>query len=308
MTRVVAIGGGHGLVPALQALRLLDVEPTAIVTVADDGGSTGRLREDLEIIALGDLRMALLALARDADLAGVLAHRFQRGELEGHAVGNLVLVALHELSGGDDVEALRRAGALLGAGGTVLPATLVPVHLRARVAGRDIHGQVRVATADERVERVWLDPVDPPACAEAVAAIAAADVVVLGPGSLFTSVIAVLAVPGIRAALAASRARAVYVANLWQQSGEAAGLDLGAHVAALLAHAPGVTLDAVLAHAGPVCQGTTPVTGDLPPGAAGTVVHADLVAREPDGTLAYRHDPRRLAGALAPLLERAPIG
>jgi uncharacterized cofD-like protein len=304
---VVAVGGGHGLSPALQALRRLGTEPTAVVTVADDGGSTGRLRQDLGIIAPGDLRMALLTLARNTDLAELLAHRFTRGELEGHALGNLVLVALQEDAAGDTVAALDRAARLLDAAGRVLPSTLGPVHLCASVGGVQVRGQVRVATAKAPIQRIWLDPPDPPACREAVEAIADADVVILGPGSVFTSIIANLAVPGIRDALATTSARVIYVANLWQQRGEAAGLDLAAHVRGLLLHAPDTRLDAVVAHDGPVPSDVFPVVGELPEGMDVPLVTGDLVARHPDGEVAPAHDSERLAQVLEPLLSRPAL-
>ena len=300
--RVVAIGGGHGLSPALQALRELDLEPTAVVTVADDGGSTGRLRADLGIIAPGDLRMALLTLARNEPLATLLAHRFERGELEGHAVGNLMLVALQEQHAGDALEALDAAGRLLDAAGRVLPSTLVPVHLCAQVGGKVVRGQVRVATTEAPIERVWLDPSDAPACDASVEAIEAADLVVVGPGSLYTSVIANLAVPGIREALARTSARVIYVANMWQQEGEAGGLDLAAHLEALVQHAPGLKLHSVLVHDGPLPQGAEPVAGGVCDGVDAEVCCRDLVARDAHDRPLWRHDPHRLAAAIAPLL------
>ena len=300
----VAIGGGHGLAPALQALLELGVEPTAVVTVADNGGSTGRLRDDLGIIAPGDLRMALLTLARNRPLADVLAHRFKRGELEGHPLGNLLLVALQEMAGGDALAGLEAAGRLLDAAGRVLPSTVVPVHLCARAGGQQVQGQVRVATAEAPIERVWLDPPDAPACEPAAAAIRAADVVVLGPGSLYTSVIANLVVPGIGRAVAETDARVVYVANLWQQPGEAAGLNLAGHVNALLAHAPGLHLDSVLVHDGPLPARARAVDGVLPHNVDAEVRCADLVARTAEGVPTWRHDPAQLGAALEPLLKR----
>lgn len=301
-TNAVAIGGGHGLSPALQALRHLDLEPTAVVTVADDGGSTGRLRADLGIIAPGDLRMALLTLARNETLAEVLAHRFERGELEGHAVGNLLLVALQEMHGGDALAGLNAAAGLLHAAGRALPATLVPVHLCARVGGRIVRGQVRVATTDARIERVWLEPEEPPACGPAVEAIRGADLVVLGPGSLYTSVIANLAVPGIRDALTGTQAKVLYVANMWQQQGEAAGMDLGAHLEALLEHAPGLRIHDIIVHDGPLPEAASPVAGEVCDGVDAGVSCSDLVARDEAGRPAWRHDPQRLAAAIAPFL------
>ena len=301
--KVVGIGGGHGLSRALAALRLLDIAPTAIVTVADDGGSSGRLREQHGVVALGDMRRALSALARRADLAALVDHRFRQGELEGHALGNLMLLGLQELCDGDLVAGLDRAAGMLECAGRVLPCTVEPVQLVATVGGRDVAGQVRVATADERVERVWLDPPDPEACAQAVAAIAAADVVVLGPGSLFTSIIAALLVPGIATALAATTARTLLLANLLTQPGETAEFDAQAHVDALLAHVPGLQLDAVVLHDGPQSVAAGKALGTRVSHAAiRRTCTADLALRRPDGTVTGLHDPQRLADALAPLL------
>lgn len=302
MARVVALGGGHGLARVLRALVTLGDEPTAVVTVADDGGSSGRLRRELGIIAPGDLRMALLALARDRELAAALAHRFRGGELQGHALGNLLLVALAEQRGGF-VEALGRAARLLDCAGAVLPSTTSVVDLCARVAGTRVDGQAHITHVDGRLEHVWLEPADPPACPEAVAAIRDAEVIVLGPGSLFTSVIANLLVPGIREAIAATPARLVYVCNLRTQLGETSGLDAAAHVEAIRAHLEGRDLDAVVLHEGPVSGegGAAPLGTDVPDDAAKQVVRADLAERH-EGEPRPAHDPALLADALAPLI------
>jgi uncharacterized cofD-like protein len=296
---VVAIGGGHGLSRVLLALRKLDVAPTAVVTVADDGGSSGRLRRDLGIIALGDLRMALLALAGDRALAEVLAHRFERGDLAGHALGNLLLLALTERADGDVPDALRRAEALLGCEGSVLPSTTASVQLSALIAGRRVEGQANVTKSRSRVEDLWLEPHDPPACPAAVRAVRAADVVVLGPGSLFTSVIANLLVPGLRRAVRESPAELVHVANVQAPPGETAGLSLTGHVEHLRRALDGRTLDAVVMHDGP-----PPTTGGGALHAAAQIpgvtrtIRADLLVRQADGSVGRAHDPDRLAAAL----------
>ncbi|HEY8341047.1 MAG TPA: uridine diphosphate-N-acetylglucosamine-binding protein YvcK [Egibacteraceae bacterium] len=304
--RVVAVGGGHGLSRALAALRHLDVDATAVVTVADDGGSSGRLRRDLGVIPPGDLRMALLALARRRDLADLFGHRFSRGELAGHALGNLALVALAEQTGGDFVAALDRAAAMLDCCGRVLPATLAPVQLKARVSGAQVEGQRRVTRSGGRVERVWLEPGDPPVCEEAAAAVRAADAIVLGPGSLYTSVIAALLVPGLAAAIAAASAPVVYIGNLRTQPGETTGLNADGHVAALRAHVPGLRLDVAVIHRGPVAsQGPGEPLGELDDTAVGRVVAADIAARDPDGSVSDGHDPERLAAVLGAVLDDA---
>lgn len=305
---VVAIGGGHGLARALEALRLLAVEPTAVVTAADDGGSSGRLRRDLGIIAPGDLRMALLTLARNRTLAAALEHRFTRGHLEGHALGNLLLVALAEQSGGDFVAALNTACALLDCAGRVLPSTTDVVHLNAQVAGQQIDGQAQVAAALGPIDRVWLDPGNPSVTPDAVAAVAASDLVLLGPGSLFTSVIANLLVPGLGEALAETTARIVYVANILTQPGETTGLGAQEHVDALLAHVPELTLDAVVLHAGPPGAGVgAPLGVDVAHPRVNEIILADVVARQADDRVGFGHDPARLARVLAPLVERAAV-
>lgn len=281
--RVVAIGGGHGLAATLRAARRYAGDITAIVSVADDGGSSGRLREALGIPAPGDIRRCLVALSEPESLwATTFEHRFEAGELEGHAVGNLVIAGLTAATG-DFVAALDHAARLLGAVGRVLPATTTPVVLKATAAGGVVQGQVRVARTG-RIANVGLVPPDPDAPPAVVEALARADQVLLGPGSLFTSVLAAVAVPDIRDALATTSARRVYVCNLRPQVPETDGYDVAAHVEALLAH--GVEVDAV------VCD-----PAQLPVGTLATPCVERPLAR-PDG---LAHDPDRLAVALAEL-------
>ena len=302
---VVGIGGGHGLARALAAVQLLGEAPTAIVTVADDGGSSGRLREEYGVVALGDLRMALFTLARHPQLAPLFQHRFQGGDLKDHAVGNLLLLALIESCEGDLVAALDRAAELLQCDGRVLPSTTEAVQLHAQVGNSEVGGQVRVATAQERVGRVWLEPSAPQACAEAVEALAAADVVLLGPGSLFTSVLAALLVPGIAQAVTSGGADVVLIANMLTQPGETSDFDGDAHVEALVSHVPGLRLDAVVLHDGPQVEGAGhPLGTKLSHPAVGDLVCADVALRGPDGAVTGMHDPQRLADALRPLLGR----
>jgi uncharacterized cofD-like protein len=251
---VVVIGGGHGCSRSLAALRRLDVRRTAVVTVADDGGSSGRLRRDHDVVALGDLRMALLALAVDAPagdaratVAALAERRFERGELAGHSLGNLILLGLLEEHDGDLVAAVDALGTLLGAVGRVLPVTLVPVTLSAETATGAVTGQVAVATA-RRIERVHLEPAAPPLTPTVAEHIAEADIVLLGPGSLYTSVLPVLLVPGLAEVLATTRAKVVLVGNLREQTGETEGMSLADHAEALLQHVPSLRIDVVLAH------------------------------------------------------------
>lgn len=296
--RAVALGGGHGLSRSLTALRRIADEVVAVVSVADDGGSSGRLRRDLDVIPPGDLRMALGALSQRARLAEVLGYRFPRGELEGHALGNLVLVALQDLHAGDLVAALDELALHLGVAGRVLPCTREPVTLHARSAAGGVSGQAAIA-ATSRLERVWLEPAAPTGTPAALAAVAAADLVVLGPGSLYTSLLPNLLVPDLAAAVAAARAPKVLVANLREQPGETEGMTLLAHLAALHEHVPALTIDAMVVHEGPAAMGPGRSLQDGPLGLESrvpTVVRADLLDSH-DG-----HDPAALADALSQLV------
>jgi uncharacterized cofD-like protein len=283
---VVAVGGGHGTAVTLRALRRYAGEITAIVSVADDGGSSGRLRQQLDVVALGDLRKCLVALADpDSVLAQAFEHRFgETGELSGHALGNLVLAGLVDATG-DLVAGIDAAALLLGSAGRVLPATTEKVTLKAEADRGEVEGQVAVSAAG-RIRRVSLVPGGSSPPPEATAALAAADQVVIGPGSLYTSVLAAVAVPGIAEALSATGAQRVYVCNLFPQIPETEGYDVAAHVAALREH--GVEVDVVLwDSAGGIVAG--PVDRPL----------ADRPLAGPNGLV---HDPVRLASALSDLL------
>jgi uncharacterized cofD-like protein len=262
---VVALGGGHGLAASLSALRRVADDLTAVVTVADNGGSSGRLREEFGALPPGDLRMALAALCGDDEWgqtwARVLQHRFESsGEMHGHAVGNLLIVALWELLG-EHVSGLDWVARLLGAQGRVLPMALTPLHIAAQVLGADpadpaavttVRGQVEVATTHGKVLSVGLEPDSPQACPEAVAAVRAADWVVIGPGSWYSSVIPHLLVPELRAALQETPARLLLNLNLVDQPGETEGLTQAEHLDALVRHAPDLRLDVVLGDRGTV--------------------------------------------------------
>ena len=315
--RVAALGGGHGLAASLSALRRVTEAVTAVVTVADDGGSSGRLRRELGVLPPGDLRMALAALCGDDEWgqtwSRVVQHRFaSEGELHGHAVGNLLIVALWELLD-DTVRGLDWVGRLLGARGRVLPMSSVPLEMVALVAGLDpadpgrlveVRGQESVATTDGRVVEVHVEPRDPPACAEAVAAVEAADWVVLGPGSWFTSVIPHLLVPQLRRAIVGTAARRLVNLNLAAQSGETTGFSQATHLEVLAAQAPELRLDVVLADAS--IERDPVGLRDLESAASGmggAVVLADVAAR--DGS--PRHDPVRLARAYAQVFARERI-
>jgi uncharacterized cofD-like protein len=308
-TRVVAFGGGHGLAATLAALRRLPgLHITAVVTVGDDGGSSGRLRADRGALPPGDLRMALAALAEDDALsratAQVMQYRFAGIDpLAGHAVGNLLLLGLMEAYG-DPVVALDHAAALLRARGRVLPMSPHPVQIEARVAGIDpehpeavttVRGQHAVAVCPGRVQRLGLSPAEPPACAQAVAAVGEADWLLFGPGSWYTSVIPHLLVPDLAEAIVASPARRLVTLNLATES-ETHGLSLPDHLRALTRYLPALRADVVLADG--------KAAGDPEPlhraaESLGARLILAPVAVEDGGP---RHEPAALAAALAPLL------
>jgi uncharacterized cofD-like protein len=316
--RVVALGGGHGLAASLGALRRVTDDLTAIVTVADDGGSSGRLRRDYGVLPPGDLRMALAALCRDDEWgitwSKVVQHRFGGDrELAGHAVGNLLIVALWDLLG-DTVAGLDWVGRLLGTGGRVLPMAAVPLDIVAEVVGADparpdevstVRGQAECATTPGRVQSITLLPPDPPAVPEAVQAVLDADWVIFGPGSWFTSVLPHLLVPKLADALHVTSARRVVVLNLAPQPGETDGFSPHKHLQVLAEHAPALTVDVVLADATAAGSGDP---ADLEKAAdmlGARLVLADVAAA--DGT--PRHDPRLLAEMYAQIFRNGiPTG
>ena len=259
LPRVVALGGGHGLSASLTALRRITDRLTAVVTVADDGGSSGRLREEFNILPPGDLRMALAALCSD-DHAGrtwanVLQSRFTgEGSLGGHAIGNLLIAGLWQQFD-DPVEGLDMVGDLLRTRGRVLPMSSIPLEIEADVVGLDpfapdevctLSGQATVAKSRATVQGVRLVPSAPPARAEAVEAIAQADSVVLGPGSWFTSVIPHLLVPDLAKAILETKAQRILVLNV-APAEETDGFSASRHIELLADHAPGLRLDVVIA-------------------------------------------------------------
>jgi uncharacterized cofD-like protein len=308
----VALGGGHGLAANLAALRHVVKDLTAVVTVADNGGSSGRLRREFGVLPPGDLRQALSALCGDDDWgrtwARVLQHRFSStGEMDNHAVGNLLIVTLWQQLG-DHVAGLDLVGRLLGAEGRVLPMAVTPIDILADVRGLDpadrnalttVRGQVEVASTDGQVHAVHLDPEDPPACPEAIAAVADADWVVLGPGSWFTSVIPHLLLPELRRALVQSSARTVVTLNLEPQAGETDGFAPETHLEVLAEHAPDLKVDVVLADRASVVDRDQ--LAEVARSLGADLVVADLAVG--DGT--PRHDPAKLARAYAGFLAEA---
>jgi uncharacterized cofD-like protein len=326
--RIVAIGGGTGLSALLRGLKEHTSNITAVVTVADDGGSSGILRTELGIPPVGDIRNCIAALADAEPLMNeLLQYRFPAADtadtdhatpadrdaqaegpgLAGHAVGNLLLAAMTAIEGGDFEEGVRRINRILAVRGQVVPVTATPLTLHARCRdGSIVDGQSRIMrTAD--IERVWVTPDDVRASDDALAAIAEADLIVIGPGSLYTSLLPSLLVPGIREALVATAAPRLYVCNVATQDGETAGMGLAAHVEALIGHtAPGL-VDVVLANNrfdARIPTGWTAETVRLhwPPvsvSPAPRLILDDVV--DPDN--AHHHDPERLAAAIMRALE-----
>lgn len=294
---IVCIGGGHGLSAALRAARQITERVTAVVTTADDGGSSGVLRRHLGIPAPGDLRMAIAALAPDPEREMLIQYRPpEDGTFAGHPLGNTLIAALAQHHG-DFAKAVREVHLFVGAIGEVLPACVEPVELRAKIAGSEVTGQVAIARGPGAVEHLWLEP-DAPAHGEALDAVRDADLVVLGPGSLFTSVIAALLPKGMAETLPLAE-RIALVMNLSEQDGETLGMDAAAHVAALYAHVPGVRLDAVLLHDGSYEGVARPIMLDEESLAA---ARAPAVWANLKNDRRPVHDPILLADALRTLL------
>jgi len=249
--KAVAIGGGTGLPQVLRCLLDLGYEPTAVVTMADDGGSSGMLRRDLGILPPGDIRNCLVALSEDehSAIAQVFQYRFADGEgLAGHALGNLILAALADITGGF-ANAVSAAGAALGVRGRVLPSTLEDIALHGvDRAGTEVFGQARLAVNEEAVDRVFLQPENPHAYPPVIDAIREADVIIIGPGSLYTSLIPNFLIEGVAEAVRRSSATRIYVCNVANLRGETHGLDAADHVRALVDHGLKGALDVAIVH------------------------------------------------------------
>lgn len=307
--RVSALGGGHGLKATLAALRIIAAEHlTAVCTVADDGGSSGRLRQDMDIIPPGDLRMALTALCDDTDWgrtwADVMQHRFTSkagvtGSLDDHAMGNLLIVALWELLG-DPVDGLRWAGALLGARGQVLPMSRTPLTMSGLIQpekaekqqGR-ISSQAELAHAGKlgRLTDVQIHPAEAEACAEAVTAIELSDWIVFGPGSWYTSVLPHLLLEDLRSALNETEAKRCVVMNLNADTGETRGMSPAEHLDVIAHYAPGLRIDAVIADLGSVSDAEQEEFAAAAERLGAEITYARVRSKDrPDV-----HDPLRLA-------------
>jgi uncharacterized cofD-like protein len=310
--RIAALGGGNGLSTVLRGLKSEAVDLTAIVTVADDGGSSGRLRRELGVLPPGDIRNCLVALADDESLLGQLfQHRFADGDLAGHSFGNLFLAALAEVTGSFDL-AVRESSRVLKVNGRVLPSTLEQVRLWAeRADGTTVCGETQIGSGQGACRKVWLDPA-PDAHPRTIDAILDADVVLLGPGSLFTSVLPHLAVRDIVEALQDTRALRVYVGNVMTQLGETEGFDAADHVRHVVEALDGA-VDVAVVHEGPLdqvavdryaLQGQEPVRVDCAAiEALGvSVLRRDLAA---PGQV-VRHAPAALAAVVMELVHNPP--
>ena len=307
--KVVAIGGGTGLSMLLKGIKKYTNNITAVVTVGDDGGSSGRLREEMGILPPGDIRNCIAALADDEDLVTKLfQYRFKKGEgLEGHSFGNLFLTALCSITG-NMVKAVRESSNVLNIRGVVLPTTLDDMKLAAEFEdGTIVKGESNIPEAHKKIKRLFTDPEICRALPEALEAIANADLIILGPGSLYTSVIPNLLVAGISDAIEQSSAKKIYVCNIMTQPGETDDYSVASHVNALLSHADGKRiLDAVLVNNslpskisdGYAKTGSIPVKLDMenliPTGV--TVVSQKLIEEDKEGLV--RHSSHRVARAV----------
>lgn len=318
---IVVIGGGSGLSVLLRGLKheIGDRERlTAVVTVADDGGSSGRLRRELGVLPPGDIRNCIVALADDEDLlARLFQYRFPNGKgLSGHSFGNLFLTALTGVTG-DFYQAILTAEQILSVRGRILPATLQDVSLRgAGLSGRVYEGESAVGRSGEKLASLHLEPANAPAFPPAVEALETADLILLGPGSLYTSILPNLLIPGIRGAIRRSRAKVVLVLNLMTQPGETDGLGALEHVRAIERHVGEPLVDLVLANAArPPARlleryrdsGAEWISLER---SMADRLGVDLVERDllyaDDGFI--RHDPKRLARAVVECLGDRPAG
>ncbi len=307
--KVVAVGGGTGLSMLLRGIKKYTNNITAIVTVGDDGGSSGRLREEMGILPPGDIRNCIAALGDDEDLITELfQYRFKTGEgLEGHSFGNLFLTALCSITG-DMVRAVKESSTVLNIRGVVLPATLDDMKLAAEFEdGRVVHGESNIPEAHGQIKRLFTEPENCKALPEALTAIKEADLIILGPGSLYTSVIPNLLVNGIADAIAQAKAKKIYVCNIMTQPGETTDYSVASHVNALIKHAGNKHIvDAVLVNnslpdnisEGYAKSGSIPVRLDMeniaPIGIE--VVSQKLIQENKEGLV--RHSSNRVARAV----------
>lgn len=320
LSRIVAVGGGSGLPVVLTGLRRHlppDCRITAVVTAADDGGSSGVLRQQYGVLPPGDIRNCLIALANVApEVSAALQYRFEDGMSgPGHTVGNLLLTAL-DMVAADEVTAIRLAASLLGIRDVVLPSTTRRVHLVADLAdGRQVRGESAIPRSGAPIRRLRIDPPDASPAPGVLEALGDADAVILGPGSLYTSVLAALVVPGLLEAVTAMQGPRIFICNLMTEPGETDGYDVAGHLEALAAHGlPQEALDHVIVNNGPIppkmrarylTEGAAPVSADFAaPSGHPPVVTADLLEPGP----VVRHDPDKLGSLLCELLAGHPSG
>jgi uncharacterized cofD-like protein len=308
--RIVAVGGGHGLATLLRGLKTYSHNLTAIVTVADDGGSSGRLRRGLGILPPGDIRNCLAALSNDEAFMGQLfQYRFPDGQsgLEGHSFGNLFITALAEITGSFE-EAVAESGRVLAVHGRVLPSTSHNVQLIADVmlphmVGKfRVEGESKIPESEGKVHRVWLEPNNPPAYPDAIKSILAADMIIVGPGSLFTSIIPNLLVPDISEAIRASKGLKIFVCNVATQPGETDGFSCEDHLRALDEHSVGGMYDVVAVNDN--FSGNLPKNVDWVRTKANesnnfAIYTSDLV----DSIHSWRHDSHKLAEVILDLYQ-----
>lgn len=302
--RVVAVGGGKGLARALEAIRSYAARIDAIVTVADDGGSSGRLAPDLDIPPPGDIRKSLIALTPDDSVwRRLYEYRFEGADVSGHSLGNLIIAALTEIEGSFE-GALRSSERLLGATGSVIPASPWHLELAAVIGGREVRGQVNVSLARGTVTAIRVLPEDAPVSESAIEAIESANQIILGPGSLYTSIIASMIVPGIVDAINRSNAQLVYVANTVTQDGETLGMDAFDHLHALIRLTGVRPPSAIVASDSPVSVEPPLEVVGIDAEAAATY-GADLVTADLLDETAERpcHDPTRLGAVLRGLVQ-----
>ncbi len=313
--RVVVIGGGTGLSTLLRGLKNFTTNITAIVTVGDDGGSSGRLRQTLGIVPPGDIRNCITALADEEKLVTELfSYRFEQGDgLEGHSFGNLFLTAVYSMTDGDMLEAARVAARVLNSRGTVLPSTLTPIQLIAEFEdGSKAAGESQIPLAQKKIHRLTFEPATTKPTPEAIEAIMDAELIVLGPGSLYTSIIPNLLVPGIADAIKLSPARKIYVSNVLTQIGETIDYSVGDHVQALLDHSKTIVgegqnlIEAVIVNDRiPIIPSDSTANAVLldaerVEGLGVSVVHSPLVGEKTFG----HHDSAMLAKAIIEWFER----
>ena len=311
--KIVAIGGGHGLSHVLLGLKEYTANLTAIVTVADSGGSSGRLREEFNIVAPGDIRNCLVALADAPALMGQLfQYRFEEGGgLKGHSFGNLFLTAMVQLTGGDFQKAVEESSKVLAIRGKVIPSTVHNVHLVAEYAdGSRMEGEAKIPKKNSPIKRLSLNPQDAKPTPEALSAIAEADIIVMGPGSLYTSILPNLIINGMSEAIAQSRAYKIYICNVMTQQGETDEFSAYYHVRALVEHANPKIINACIVNDAVVpeealkryrSQGSYPVAPDVEniKSMGYRVVATDLLS-----VADYvRHDSKKLTQALTKLIE-----